>query len=71
VSSHLQVLAACLYPDLVNSNTLPVDVRQRAQRLLGECAGGSVGKICACGIIKMKCYGVIGYLSSRFLDPLK
>ncbi|KAI9544642.1 hypothetical protein NQZ68_001515 [Dissostichus eleginoides] len=36
-----QVLAACLYPDLVNSNTLPVDIRQRAQRLLGECAGGS------------------------------
>uniref|UniRef100_UPI0037E7C42C alanine aminotransferase 2-like n=1 Tax=Semicossyphus pulcher TaxID=241346 RepID=UPI0037E7C42C len=38
-----QVLAACLYPQLMNSNKLPLDVRQRAQRLLGECAGGSVG----------------------------
>ncbi|XP_070701446.1 alanine aminotransferase 1-like [Pempheris klunzingeri] len=38
-----QVLAACLYPELVNSDKLPVDVRQRAQRLLGGCVGGSVG----------------------------
>ncbi|KAG7214783.1 hypothetical protein INR49_010675 [Caranx melampygus] len=36
-----QVLAACIYPQLLNSNRLPADVRQRAQRLLG-CAGGSV-----------------------------
>lgn len=38
-----QVLAACLYPELINSNTLPLDARQRAQRLLGGCVGGSVG----------------------------
>ncbi|XP_034744079.1 alanine aminotransferase 2-like [Etheostoma cragini] len=38
-----QVLAACLYPQLLNSDRLPVDVRQRAQNLLKECAGGSVG----------------------------
>ncbi|KAM7379418.1 hypothetical protein PAMP_004969 [Pampus punctatissimus] len=38
-----QVLAACCYPDLMNSNKLPVDVRQRAHKLLGVCAGGSVG----------------------------
>ncbi|CAJ1072390.1 Hypothetical predicted protein [Xyrichtys novacula] len=42
-----QVLAACLYPELLNSNKLPVDVRQRAQRLLGECAGASVGSYTA------------------------
>ncbi|XP_044076512.1 alanine aminotransferase 2-like [Siniperca chuatsi] len=42
-----QVLAACLYPQLVNSDKLPVDVRQRAQRLLGGCAGGSVGSYTA------------------------
>lgn len=40
----MQVLAACLYPELVNSSKLPVDVRQRAQRLLSRCDGGSVGK---------------------------
>lgn len=39
----LQVLAACLYPELVNSPSLPADARLRAQRILGECAGGSVG----------------------------
>ncbi|XP_034559397.1 alanine aminotransferase 2-like [Notolabrus celidotus] len=44
-----QVLAACLYPQLVNSNKLPVDARQRAQKLLGDCAGGSVGSYTATG----------------------
>lgn len=39
----LQVLAACLYPELMNSNKLPVDIKQRAQRLLGACSG-SVGR---------------------------
>nr|XP_015812279.2 alanine aminotransferase 1 isoform X1 [Nothobranchius furzeri] len=38
-----QVLAGCLYPQLLESNRLKVDVRQRAQRLLETCAGGSVG----------------------------
>ncbi|XP_030258098.1 alanine aminotransferase 1 isoform X3 [Sparus aurata] len=42
-----QVLAACLYPQLVNSSKLPADVRQRAQRLLGRCDGGSVGSYTA------------------------
>ncbi|KAL2089380.1 hypothetical protein ACEWY4_014068 [Coilia grayii] len=38
-----QVLAACLYPDLLQDDTLPVDVRQRAERMLGQCDGRSVG----------------------------
>ncbi|XP_062284845.1 alanine aminotransferase 2-like isoform X1 [Scomber scombrus] len=38
-----QVLASCFYPPLMNSNELPVDVRQRAQKLLRGCGGGSVG----------------------------
>nr|XP_019967271.1 PREDICTED: alanine aminotransferase 2-like [Paralichthys olivaceus] len=42
-----QVLAACLHPQLVNSDKLPVDVRQRAQRLRQECCGGSVGSYTA------------------------
>lgn len=46
----MQVLAACLYPQLVNSSKLPADIRQRAQRLLGRCDGGSVGKGRASGI---------------------
>ncbi|KAM9845015.1 alanine aminotransferase 2 [Aulostomus maculatus] len=43
VSFVRQVLAACFHPQLINSNKLPVDVQQRAQKLLGMCAGGSVG----------------------------
>ncbi|XP_068460440.1 alanine aminotransferase 2-like [Clinocottus analis] len=42
-----QVLAACLYPQLVDSNKLPVDVRQRARTLLKGCEGGSVGSYTA------------------------
>ncbi|XP_017278019.1 alanine aminotransferase 2 [Kryptolebias marmoratus] len=38
-----QVLAACLYPQLLESDKLLVDVRQRAKRLLEACDGGSVG----------------------------
>uniref|UniRef100_A0AAY5E7U6 alanine transaminase n=1 Tax=Electrophorus electricus TaxID=8005 RepID=A0AAY5E7U6_ELEEL len=34
-----QVLAGCLYPTLLHGDTLPADVRQRVQKLLGECAG--------------------------------
>uniref|UniRef100_A0AAY5EJN0 alanine transaminase n=1 Tax=Electrophorus electricus TaxID=8005 RepID=A0AAY5EJN0_ELEEL len=32
-----QVLAGCLYPTLLHGDTLPADVRQRVQKLLGEC----------------------------------
>ncbi|XP_074492408.1 alanine aminotransferase 2-like isoform X2 [Sebastes fasciatus] len=42
-----QVLAGCLYPQLLEEKTLPLDVRQRAQRLLEVCAGGSVGSYSA------------------------
>ncbi|XP_052317729.1 alanine aminotransferase 2-like [Oncorhynchus keta] len=46
-----QVLSVCLYPELLHNDTLPVDVRQRAQRLLGECDGGSVGSYTdSCGL---------------------
>ncbi|KAK7945547.1 hypothetical protein WMY93_001275 [Mugilogobius chulae] len=33
-----QVVAACLYPQLLDSDRLPADVRQRAQSLLSECS---------------------------------
>uniref|UniRef100_A0A3P8S222 alanine transaminase n=1 Tax=Amphiprion percula TaxID=161767 RepID=A0A3P8S222_AMPPE len=42
-----QVLAACVYPELMSSHKLPLDVRQRAQWLLGRCDGGSVGSYLA------------------------
>uniref|UniRef100_A0A3Q1B907 alanine transaminase n=1 Tax=Amphiprion ocellaris TaxID=80972 RepID=A0A3Q1B907_AMPOC len=47
-----QVLAVCLYPELLKEESLHLDVRQRAQRLLDTCNGGSVGSysVAACGI---------------------
>lgn len=39
-----QVLAVCLYPQLLEDKSLPVDVRLRAQSLLEVCPGGSVGE---------------------------
>ncbi|XP_051944468.1 alanine aminotransferase 2-like isoform X2 [Hippocampus zosterae] len=38
-----QVLAACLYPQLLDAGNLPMDVKRRAQKLLSWCDGGSVG----------------------------
>ncbi|XP_030627910.1 alanine aminotransferase 1 [Chanos chanos] len=38
-----QVLAGCLYPDVLLGDTLPVDAQLRVKRLLEQCAGGSVG----------------------------
>ncbi|XP_041647287.1 alanine aminotransferase 1-like [Cheilinus undulatus] len=47
-----QVLAVCLYPALLEEESLPLDVRLRAQLLLGECGGGSVGSYSSscCGL---------------------
>ncbi|XP_036452510.1 alanine aminotransferase 2-like isoform X2 [Colossoma macropomum] len=38
-----QVLAACIYPSLLLDDSLPLDVRERAQRFLEDCDGGSIG----------------------------
>ncbi|XP_049911242.1 alanine aminotransferase 2-like [Epinephelus moara] len=38
-----QVMAVCLYPELLKDNSFPLDVRQKAHMLLGACCGGSVG----------------------------
>lgn len=42
-----QVLAVSLYPELLQDDSFPLDVRQRAQRLLFTCPGGSVGAYCS------------------------
>lgn len=49
-----QVLAACVYPPLINSSNLPLDVRQRAQEELGRCVGRSVGEGNICGLMTWK-----------------
>ncbi|XP_008276436.1 alanine aminotransferase 1-like [Stegastes partitus] len=47
-----QVLAVCLYPELLKEESLHLDVRERAQRLLDTCNGGHVGSysVSTCGI---------------------
>ncbi|XP_018531997.1 alanine aminotransferase 2 isoform X1 [Lates calcarifer] len=60
-----QVLSTCLYPELMNSNRLPADVRQRAQRLLGGCAGGSVGSYTATEGIPEIVHSVSEFITRR------
>ncbi|XP_028260433.1 alanine aminotransferase 2-like [Parambassis ranga] len=47
VSFVRQVLAVCLYPELLRDKSLPLDVRLRAERLLEACDGGSIGSYTA------------------------
>ncbi|XP_066537999.1 alanine aminotransferase 2-like [Hoplias malabaricus] len=50
-----QVLATCFYPSLLLDQQFPLDVRERAQRLLEECDGGSIGSYSElCGIRKVR-----------------
>ncbi|XP_041791153.1 alanine aminotransferase 2-like [Chelmon rostratus] len=51
-----QVLAVCLYPELLKKQSLPSDVRRRAQKLLGVCGGGSLGSYSttSCGIPRVQ-----------------
>ncbi|XP_007548782.1 alanine aminotransferase 2 [Poecilia formosa] len=60
-----QVLAACLYPELMDGDKLMVDVKQRAQRLLGTCAGGSVGSYCATAGIPQILQSISQYIMRR------
>ncbi|CAN9502727.1 unnamed protein product [Ophioblennius macclurei] len=48
-----QVLAVCLYPQLMESPKLPPDVKLRAQRLLEGCEGGSMGSYTDCAGIRV------------------
>ncbi|XP_026169079.1 alanine aminotransferase 2 [Mastacembelus armatus] len=60
-----QVLAACLYPELLNSDKLPMDVKQRAKRLLGICGGGSIGSYTATAGIPEVLHRIAEFLTRR------
>ncbi|KAL3045791.1 hypothetical protein OYC64_013948 [Pagothenia borchgrevinki] len=45
VSFVRQVLAACVYPKLLDEKSLPLDARQRANTLLGICSGSNSMKL--------------------------
>ncbi|KAL7673418.1 hypothetical protein ACOME3_008277 [Neoechinorhynchus agilis] len=38
-----QLLAACTYPELMNIGLLPIDIKERARRILDSCDGKSLG----------------------------
>ncbi|KAJ8279916.1 hypothetical protein COCON_G00069820 [Conger conger] len=38
-----QVMALCMYPELLNDNKFPEDAKNRARRILQSCGGGSIG----------------------------
>ncbi|XP_054889643.1 alanine aminotransferase 2-like [Poeciliopsis prolifica] len=60
-----QVLAACLYPQLMDGDKLMVDVKQRAQHLLRTCAGESVGSYSATAGIPQIVQSVSEYIVRR------
>ncbi|XP_048018982.1 alanine aminotransferase 2-like [Megalobrama amblycephala] len=60
-----QVLAACFYPALLEDDSLPLDVKERADDLLRQCDGGSVGSYTdSCGITKIK-HGLSKFITRR------
>ncbi|XP_075877619.1 alanine aminotransferase 2 [Nelusetta ayraudi] len=60
-----QVLAACIYPQLLNSSRQPVDVKQRVKWLLGTCAGGSVGSYTATAGISQIVHRISEFITKR------
>lgn len=60
-----QVLAACYYPQLLNSDKLPEDVKQRAERLLKNCVGGGVGSYTATQGIPYIVKGISEFITRR------
>ncbi|KAI3374894.1 hypothetical protein L3Q82_021433, partial [Scortum barcoo] len=59
-----QVLAACLYPQLLTSEKMPEDVRQRVQRLLG-CIEGGVGSYTATAGVSEIVHRVSEFITRR------
>ncbi|KAM9501906.1 alanine aminotransferase 2-like [Clarias gariepinus] len=60
-----QVLAACFYPSLLNDERLPLDARERARRILGTCAGGSIGSYTVARGIKELHASICDFVTKR------
>ncbi|KAM9501905.1 alanine aminotransferase 2-like [Clarias gariepinus] len=60
-----QVLAACFYPSLLNDERLPLDARERARRILGTCAGGSIGSYTVVRGIKELHASICDFITKR------
>uniref|UniRef100_H2Z4L3 alanine transaminase n=1 Tax=Ciona savignyi TaxID=51511 RepID=H2Z4L3_CIOSA len=60
-----QVVALCVYPELLKSSDLPEDAKQRAQRILGGCGGGSIGAYSASQGVELIRNDVADYIERR------
>ncbi|XP_058250662.1 alanine aminotransferase 2-like isoform X1 [Hemibagrus wyckioides] len=60
-----QVLATCFYPSLLTDESLPLDARERAQRILAECEGGSIGSYTAARGIKKILDSICKFITKR------
>ncbi|XP_063039289.1 alanine aminotransferase 2-like [Melospiza melodia melodia] len=60
-----QVTALCLCPELMKDESVPSDAKERAQRLLDACGGGSVGSYSASPGVQMVRESVARYIERR------
>ncbi|XP_060794718.1 alanine aminotransferase 2-like isoform X1 [Neoarius graeffei] len=60
-----QVLAVCLYPDLLDDDRFPEDVKGRARRILQACGGGSLGSYSISQGIELVRQDVAQYIEKR------
>ncbi|XP_073418475.1 alanine aminotransferase 2 isoform X3 [Dendrobates tinctorius] len=60
-----QVSAICLYPELLNDNKFPDDVKQKALRILQACGGNSLGSYSASQGIEVVRQDVSRYIEWR------
>ncbi|KAM4028702.1 alanine aminotransferase 2 isoform 2-T3 [Anomaloglossus baeobatrachus] len=60
-----QVSAICLYPELLNDNKFPDDVKQKAGRILKACGGNSIGSYSASQGIEVIRQDVAKYIERR------
>ncbi|XP_041924036.1 alanine aminotransferase 2-like isoform X2 [Alosa sapidissima] len=60
-----QVLALCTYPELLEDNKFPEDVKSRARRILQACGGGSIGAYSTSQGIELVRQDVARYIERR------
>ncbi|KAM4687347.1 alanine aminotransferase 2 isoform 3-T3 [Discoglossus pictus] len=60
-----QVTALCLYPELLNDNKFPEDVKEKARRILQGCGGQSIGAYSASQGIEVIRQDVAKYIEKR------
>ncbi|XP_035611069.2 alanine aminotransferase 2-like isoform X1 [Oncorhynchus keta] len=60
-----QVIALCVYPDLLEDDKFPEDAKNRARRILQACGGGSLGAYSASSGIEVIRQDVAKYIEKR------